>query len=88
MARTDIAMERYRIGETVSGVVVMAVKPLSAAGEADIHEGDVIGEIFREKISSLEQYHGELEKIEAGDLVLLYVHRGDDSFFKTLKVTE
>jgi serine protease Do len=80
--------ERYRIGETVSGVVVMAVKPLSPAGEADIHEGDVIGEIFREKISSLEQYHGELEKIEAGDLVLLYVHRGDDSFFKTLKVTE
>ncbi len=80
--------ERYRIAETVTGVLVLAVKPLSPAGEADIREGDVIGEIFREKIDSLQRYKGELEKIEEGDLVLLYVHRGADSFFKTLKVTE
>jgi len=78
--------ERYRIGESVTGVVVMVVKPLSAAGEADLRAGDVVGEIFRQKIDSVERYHAELEKIEDGDLVLLYVHRGDDSFFKTLKV--
>jgi len=80
--------ERYRIGDAVTGVVVVGVKPLSPAGEADIREGDVVGEIFREKVGSLEQYHGELSRIEAGDLVLLYVHRGDDSFFKTLKVAD
>ncbi len=80
--------ERYRVGESVNGVLVLGVKPLSPAGEADLREGDVIGEIFREKIDSLERYKEELEKIEEGDLVLLYVHRGADSFFKTLKVTD
>jgi serine protease Do len=80
--------ERYRIAEMVTGVVVVAVKPLSPAGEADIREGDVIGEIFREKVDSIDSYKAELEKIEEGDLVLLYVHRGADSFFKTLKVVE
>jgi len=80
--------QRYRIDESVSGVVVVKVKPLSPAAEADVREGDVISEIFREKLDSLDEYKAELEKIETGDLVLLYVHRGDDSFFKTLKVAE
>jgi serine protease Do len=71
--------------ERADGVVVSAVDPGSAADEAGIRRGDVILEVDRKPIRSIDEYKKSLAGIRKGKGVLLLVRRGESTLFLALK---
>jgi serine protease Do len=47
---TDEVRQRYGIGKSIEGVVVVEVKPNSPAAQKDVKPGDVIVEVTQEKV--------------------------------------
>jgi serine protease Do len=70
---TTAFRQQYGIAESVRGVLVTDVKEVSAAGEANINEGDVISEVQGEKIASLAQFRAAVDRIRSGQTVRMYV---------------
>jgi serine protease Do len=58
------------------GVVVTDVASGSKAAEAGIRQGDVVIEINRQPIASLEDYRDQLRRIDDGDTVQMLLRRG------------
>ncbi|MGH7827878.1 MAG: DegQ family serine endoprotease [Candidatus Binatia bacterium] len=71
--------------EKADGVVVTAVEPGSAADESGIRRGDVILEIDRKPVRSLEEYKKLVAAIRKGRGVLFLVRRGESTLFLALK---
>jgi serine protease Do len=71
--------------DKADGVVVTAVEPGSAADEAGIRRGDVIMEIDRKPIRSLDEYKKSVAAIRKGKGVLFLVRRGESTLFLALK---
>lgn len=69
------------------GVVVVKVDQGSPAEEGGIRKGDVIQEIDKKRIESLQDYNKIISTIRAGDTVLLFVNRGGKKFFVTIKAS-
>lgn len=67
------------------GVVVVSVEPDSSAEEAGLKKGDVIQEINKKGIRSLSEFNNIASRIKKGDTVLLFVNRGGQKFYITLK---
>ena len=68
--------ERLGLDENTKGVVVTGVNPDSKAAEADIRQGDVVIEINRKPVTSLEDYKDQLRKIDTGETVQMLLRRG------------
>jgi S1-C subfamily serine protease len=69
--------------DTASGVVVADVEPGSRAATAGLRQGDVIEEVDRKPVKSIEELRSALE---TGDRpALLLVHRGATTVFVTLE---
>jgi serine protease Do len=68
------------------GVVIVSVEPGSAADEGGLRKGDLIQEINKKKISSLKDFNKAVAHIRDGDTVLLFINRGGNKFYITLKV--
>lgn len=68
--------ERLGLDEDTKGVVVTGVNPDSKAAEADIRQGDVVIEINRKPVTSLDDYRNQLRKIDEGDTVQMLLRRG------------
>jgi serine protease Do len=71
--------------EGTEGLVVSAVNPGSAADEAGIMRGDVITEVNRRPVRTIEDYKREIERTEGGKSILLLVKRNQGSLFLALK---
>jgi serine protease Do len=71
--------------EKSEGVVVSAVEPGSAADDAGIRRGDVLMEIDRRPIRSLDEYRKSVAAIKKGRGVLFLVRRGESTLFLALK---
>ncbi len=71
--------------EKSDGVVVTAVETGSAADEAGIRRGDVIVEVDRKPIRSLDEYKKSIAGIRKGKGVLFLVRRGENTLFLALK---
>ncbi len=67
------------------GVVVTAVEPGSAADEAAIRRGDVILEIDRKAVRTLDEYKKAVSVIRKGKGILFLVRRGENTLFLALK---
>jgi serine protease Do len=80
----DIAA-RLRIQET-GGVVVVEVRPGSAAEEAGISVGDVIKQINTTPVKNSKEYTKLVSALKKGVTVPFLVRRGDASLFVALKV--
>ncbi|HUP60570.1 MAG TPA: Do family serine endopeptidase [Thermoanaerobaculia bacterium] len=64
----------YNLPDTVtSGVVVVDVKNVSPAGEANITEGDVISEVQGQKVANVEEFRAVIDRTKPGARVRLYV---------------
>jgi len=72
--------------ENVKGVLITDVDPTSEAGHKGLHEGDLIKEVNRKKVTSVAEFSKILEKVKPGDVILLLVQRGKNNFFVALEV--
>ena len=68
-----------------AGVVVTQIKAGGPAEEAGLRTQDIILKINKVKISSLKDYFAAISKTAPGETLLIFVKRGDSSFFLTLR---
>jgi serine protease Do len=85
---TPEARRELKLGSGVQGVVVTRVSQVSDAWDRGLREGDVIMEVNRQSVSSLEEYKAIVDRLKPGDLLALYVRNpgADTSRFVTLRV--
>lgn len=67
------------------GVVVIKVEPGSPADDAEIKKGDIIKEINKKPINSIEDFNKIVSNIKKNDSVLLFVNRGGRKFYVILR---
>ena len=74
----------------MDGVVITRVKPVSPAGEENLQRGDVITEANGVSISSVGDLIGQVEAVDEGGYLRLYVYRpqAERSFFAILKLDQ
>lgn len=69
------------------GVVVIRVEPDSVAEESGLKKGDVIQEINKKRVSNLSEFNSVASRIKEGSSVLLFINRGGQKFYITLKAS-
>jgi len=77
--------EKYGIGEDEQGVVIIDVEKGSPADKVGLSSGDVIKEVNREVIGSLDDFEKAMGKVNPGDIVLLKVRHGRWTMFITVR---
>ncbi len=63
------------------GVAVSSVEPGSPAADAGIRTGDVIQEVDRKPVKSVEDFRQKIEQAKSQDNILLLIQRGQNSLF-------
>jgi len=84
MAISPDVARRYRLEWEQKGVVITAVDPGSPADLAGLRHGDVIEEVNRQPIRSVNEFDSLMTQSESGETVLLFLRRGDSSMFQVL----
>ena len=66
--------QMYGLSDDVrGGVVVTSVKPVSAAADASIGEGDVITEVQGQRVSNATDFRSAVDRLRSGSKVRMYV---------------
>jgi len=86
MNLTPTIAKQLNLSRDERGVVVVRVDPQSGAFEAGLRKGDVIQEINKERITSLDDIKDIKRSIHKGDTLLLFINRGGNKFYITLKI--
>ncbi len=81
----DIA-KQLDLSRNEKGVVIVRVKPYSAAEDSGLKKGDVIQEINKKKIRDIGDFNRTTRSLREGDTVLLFINRGGNKFYVTLKM--
>jgi serine protease Do len=74
-------MSQLNIPAKTTGVVITSVEPGGPAEAAGLQRGDVIQEVNRELVKSLEDFHKAAQKIKKDELAVLLVSRQGNSLF-------
>ena len=74
------------LNEGEKGVVISSVDPGSPAAEAGLRPGDVIKEVDRQEIKSVEDYNRAMAKANPKEGLLLLIKRGAGALYVVLKV--
>jgi serine protease Do len=82
---TSEKARRYGISDA-EGLLVLNVDYNSPAAEAGLRQGDVILEVDREKIPTVEEFNTKLKNYKPGDKILLLVKRRNTTIFTTLRI--
>lgn len=82
---TKELMQSLRL-ESTKGVLVSDVTADGAAGEAGIRRGDVIAEINRTPVNSVQDYHSVTSGMKKGATVLFLVRRGGTTIYIAVKM--
>ncbi len=69
------------------GVVVVKVEPGSPADEAEIKKGDIIKEINKKEIDSLQDFNRIATNVKRNESALLFINRGGKKFYVILKAS-
>jgi len=86
MELTEDVARQLGLSGGEEGVVVSRVKPSGPADEAGVRKGDVIQEINRERVRSLEDFNRIISKVKEGDVVLLFINRNGRKFYMPVKL--
>ncbi len=68
-----------------TGVIISQVESGGPADEAGIQAGDIIRQVNRTRISSLEEYRSVMERAVSGESVLVLIQRGKSKFFAVIR---
>jgi serine protease Do len=81
---------RYHVPDTIRGVVVWRVDAVSPALEADIERGDVILEIDRRPIRSVDDYDRAAAQARPGAVLAIYVYKPtvDERRLSTVRIDD
>jgi serine protease Do len=82
---TPEAARRYGLSNT-EGLLILDVEYNSPAQEAGLSQGDVILEVDREKIVTVEDFNKKLREYKPGDKIILLVKRRDATILTTLRI--
>ena len=83
----DAAMaQQLGLDRQVKGVVVTNVRPGSTAEQAGLVRGDIIQEVNRNAISSIEEYELVTRNLAKGQAALLFIERKGAALFLSVKV--
>jgi serine protease Do len=77
---------RLQLSSDIQGVVVTAVQAGSKADTAGLQQGDVINEVNRQPVNSLQDYRTAISNLSAERPALLLIHRQGVPIFLTVKV--
>ncbi len=77
-------LEQLALEPGLSGVVILKVDPGSNAREAGLRKSDIILEVNRKTILTLDDYEAAFSKIDKTNPVLLLVRRQDRTLFLTV----
>ncbi len=77
-------LEQLALEPGLSGVVILKVDPGSNAQEAGLRKSDIILEVNRKTILTLDDYEAAFSKIDKTNPVLLLVRRQDRTLFLTV----
>jgi serine protease Do len=69
------------------GVVVVRVEPGSPADEAGIKKGDIVKEIDRKRVDTLDDFNKIASNIKKNETVLLFINRGNKKFYAPLRAS-
>jgi len=64
----------YRLDDSIDGVVVTKVRPLSPAGDEGVIQGDIITEANGESIHKVSDLSSVIEDVKSGGFLRLYVY--------------
>jgi len=67
--------------ENIKNLVVVDVKPGSKASASIVRQGDLLLEINRHKIETIEEYQQYLKKVKKGDTTQMLFRRGNNQVF-------
>ncbi len=81
----DIA-KQLDLSRNEKGVVIVRVQPYTAAEDVGLKKGDVIQEINKKKVRDLYDFNRITSSLREGDTALLFVNRGGNKFYITLKI--
>jgi serine protease Do len=68
------------------GVVVFAVEDESAAAEAGLQRGDVIREVNRQRVRTLQDFERATKDLKEGDRVTVLLQRGQQALYVAFTV--
>ena len=75
----------FGIENSSQGVVVTAVAPGSPADQAGLARGDVIREVNKQSIQSLEDYQLSVDSLKKNEVARIFIHRSGVPLFLTIK---
>jgi serine protease Do len=81
---SDLARQLKYEGD--HGVLISSVTPGSAAEEAGLRRGDLVKEVNRKGISSVQEFKAAVKSIGKGDTAALLVRRGANTFYVALQL--
>jgi serine protease Do len=85
MDLTKETLKQLGFNKNERGVIVVKVETGSPADEAEIRKGDIIKEIDKKKIYSVEDFNKIASHIKRNENVLLFINRGGKRFYVVLK---
>jgi serine protease Do len=74
--------------EDDEGVIVEGVSRGGPAATKNIRQGDLIQEVNRKRVTSIEEFNQVMKDMKPGETVLLLLRRGETTFFTAVKVQE
>ena len=77
----NAVMSQLNIPAKTTGVVIASVEPGGQAEAAGLQRGDVIQEVNREPVKTMDDYQKAVSKIKKEDLAVLLVNRQGNSLF-------
>ena len=85
---TDELKQQFQLGDTVTGLVITAVDPLSDASEKGIIAGDMITEAGQQPVATVADFTARIDEATAAGRtsLLLLVRRGGDPQFVALSI--
>lgn len=85
---TSALVQKYRLPEKITGVIVVQLDPNGVAREYGIQEGDVIMKVNREPVRSVNDFEKQISETKPGTNVLFYLRRDHGNLFLAFPMPE